>query len=225
MVTSIHQYAVVLGAIVALWMAALVTPGPDFLLISRISMTQGRIAAIRAAFGVATGIAAWGLAGFFGIHALFVASPWFYLGLKIGGGCYLMLLGVRLFAGSWKPAAPGGHDGSYNGGWGGGHCAGTPLARRPFHLGLLNNLANPKAPLFVSSLFAATLPPHPPDMLGLTVVGLMFALAFLWYVLVARLLTTRRVATAFPRLRRWIDRVAGIGFMGFGARLVLDRSA
>ena len=217
--TSIHQYAVILGAIAALWMAALVAPGPDFLLVTRISMTQGRIAAIRAAFGVATGLAMWGLAGFFGIHALFVASPWLYLGLKIGGGCYLMLLGFRLFAGSWKAGPPRGHNGS------GVHGAVNALAGRPFRLGLLNNLANPKAPLFVSSLFAATLPPHPQAMLGLTAAGLMFGLAFLWYVVVARVLTTRRVATTFARQRRWIDRVAGLGFMGFGARLVLDRSA
>jgi threonine/homoserine/homoserine lactone efflux protein len=207
-----QQYALVLGTISALWLLAMVAPGPDFLLITRLSITRGRVAALRAALGVATGIAAWGTAGFFGIHALFVASPWLYLALKLGGGAYLVVLGVRLFAGSWKPAAsdrsavmPGGDV-------------------RAFRLGLLTNLANPKAPLFVSSLFAATMPQHPSPVLGIAAIGLMFVIAAGWLGLVVRFLTIRRFAAAFARVRHWIDRVAGVAFMGFGTKLVLDRT-
>ncbi len=204
-----YQYAGVLGAISALWLAALMSPGPDFLLVTRISIVRGRAAAIRATLGVAIGIAAWGVAGFFGIHALFVASPWLYAALKIGGGAYLVYLGVRLLT---KPA---GADAASQG-------AGGVSA---FRAGLLTNLANPKAPLFVSSLFAATMPQHPPAALGAVAVLLMFALTVGWYALVARFLTIERVAAMFGRMRRWIDRVAGVAFMGFGARLMLERSA
>ncbi len=213
MLISVHQYAVVLGAIAALWLAALVAPGPDFLLVIRVSVIQGRKAAIRAALGIALGIAAWGVAGFFGIRAMFVASPWLYATFKIGGGAYLMLLGLRLLANSWRPAVS--EDQAMR----------LVPAGRPFRLGLLTNLANPKAPLFVSSLFAATLPPHPQAMLGVAAIGLMFALSVVWYVLVARVLTIQRVADAFTRARRWIDRAAGLAFIGFGATLMLDRSA
>jgi threonine/homoserine/homoserine lactone efflux protein len=204
--------AAVLGTISALWLVAMVAPGPDFLLITRLSITRGRAAAIRAALGVATGVAAWGTAGFFGIHTLFVASPWLYLALKLGGGAYLLVLGLRLLAGSWKPAAPE---------------EGSTLNRdvRAFRLGLLTNLANPKAPLFVSSLFAATMPQHPAPALGIMAISLMFLIAVGWFALVARFLTIRRFADGFARLRHWIDRLAGVAFVGFGAKLVLDRSA
>jgi threonine efflux protein len=212
MLDFVHEYAAVLGGIAALWVAALVAPGPDFLLVTRISVTQGRVAALRAVLGIAAGIAVWGLAGFFGIHALFIASPWLYAALKLGGGAYLLLLGIRLLA-RRNPAGPEGQ--------------GAPANRgaRAFRMGLLTNLANPKAPLFVSSLFAATLPQHPPTALGLAAVGVMFALTLGWYTFVARCLTIRRVAGAFTRFRRWIDRIAGLAFMAFGARLMLDRSA
>ncbi|WP_428483798.1 LysE family transporter [Rhodopila sp.] len=210
---SIHQYTVVLGALAVLWLAALVAPGPDFLLVIRLSITQGRAAAISAALGIAAGIAAWGVAGFFGIRAMFVASPWLYVAFKVGGGAYLMLLGFRLLVSSWRPTVSR-HQ-----------ATGPGPVGHPFRLGLLTNLANPKAPLFVSSLFAATLPAHSPAMLGVAAVGLMFALTVIWYVLVARVLTIRRVADAFGRARRWIDRAAGLAFIGFGTRLMLDRSA
>jgi len=207
-----HHYLVVLSTIAALWLAAMVAPGPDFLLVTRLSITQGRRVALRAAFGIATGISAWGTAGFFGIHALFMASPWLYVVLKVGGGAYLLFLGVRLFAGSWKPTAPEALDIRVNG------------KMRGFRLGLITNLANPKAPLFVSSLFATTMPHHAPAALGIAAICLMFAIGLGWFALVARFLTIRRFADAFTRGRRWIDRAAGLAFMGFGTTLVLDRS-
>ena len=93
---SVYQYALILGSIATLWMAALMAPGPDFLLVIRVSITQGRAASTSAALGIATGIAVWGVAGFFGIRAMFVASPWLYVAFKVGGGAYLMLLGFRV---------------------------------------------------------------------------------------------------------------------------------
>jgi len=208
-----RQDAAVLVTISALWLVAMVAPGPDFLLITRLSITRGRTAAIRAGFGVATGVATWGTAGFFGIHALFVASPWLYVALKVGGGVYLLVVGIRLFVGSWKPIIP--------------EEQGSPPNRdvRAFRLGLLTNLSNPKAPLFVSSLFAATMPHHPAPGLGIAAICVMFVIAAAWLGLVARFLTIRRFADGFARLRHWIDRVAGLAFMGFGTKLVLDRSA
>ena len=172
----------------------------------------GCAAVLRAALGVACGVATWGMAGFFGIHTLFVVAPWLYLVLKVGGGTYLLYLGFRLFWGSSKPAAP---------------KEAAPLRSQggAFRLGLLTNISNPKAPLFVSSLFAATLPQHPPTVLGIAAVAVMFAIGFGWMALVAQLLTIRSVSQFFKRIGHWIDRAAGLAFMGLGPRLLLDRSA
>ena len=73
------DYLHILAAIALLWFAATLTPGPDFLLASRVSMTLPREAALRVVLGIACGTVLWGLAGFFGIHVLFEAAPWLYL--------------------------------------------------------------------------------------------------------------------------------------------------
>ncbi|NVN12568.1 LysE family transporter [Nguyenibacter vanlangensis] len=203
----------IIGAVSALWLVAMVVPGLDFLLVTRLAMMRGRAAALRAAFGIALGVALWGLAGFFGIHALFVASPWLYRALKIGGGLYLFVVGVRLYRASWQPQSPA--------------PAPADLDRRDvraFRMGLLTNLANPKAPVFVSSLFAAALPQHVPVGLGLTCVAAMWAIAAGWFSVVALMLSLRRFAGPFSRARHWIDRVAGMTFMGIGARLATERA-
>jgi RhtB (resistance to homoserine/threonine) family protein len=206
------QAASVLAAIFALWFAATLVPGPDFLITTRVALAHSRRTGLRTVAGIACGTCVWGLAGFFGIHALFQAAPWLYLGLKLGGGAYLVLLGVRLLFESFRPGSPG-------------HAGARPALSeaRAFRLGFLTNIANPKAALFTASLFAATLPANPPVALGLAAAALMSLIALTWYSLVTCALTAPRAAMAFARLRRWIDRAAGVAFVGFGTALASER--
>ncbi|GBR00431.1 threonine export protein RhtC [Gluconacetobacter liquefaciens] len=210
---NLAQDISVIGAIAAFWLVAMIVPGLDFLLVTRLAMMKGRMAALRATLGIATGIAAWGLAGFFGIRTLFIASPWLYTLLKVGGGLYLFIQGARLFAGSWKKAPADDQP------------ANPALATtRAFRMGLLTNLANPKAPIFVSSLFAAVLPQHASIGLGLACVGTMFLIAVAWFALVATVLSLRHVSRAFLRLRHWIDRASGLAFMALGIRFATEKT-
>lgn len=51
----------------------------------------------------------------------------------------------------------------------------------------------------------------------------MATIAAAWYGAIVCILTTPRAATAFTGFRHWIDRLAGLAFIGFGARLTLER--
>jgi len=205
------QHAATLAAIGAIWLAATLTPGPDFLITTRTALLHGRAAGRRLVLGLAVGTAAWGLAGFFGIHALFVAAPFLYLGLKLFGGAYLLVLGLRLLLGSFRRDDAGAPA-----------IAPAISGGSAFRLGLLTNLANPKAALFTTSLFAATLPQDPPVWLGFAASAVMTAICLGWYSLVTQALTTGSAAAAFARMRHWIDRGAGVSFLAFGLHLTLD---
>ncbi|WP_158818389.1 LysE family translocator [Methylocapsa sp. S129] len=200
--------ALSLLSVAALWTLAVVTPGPNFLVIARLAVGQSRAAGLRAVIGIGAGTAIWGAAGFFGVHALFTAAPWMYAGLKLLGGAYLVFLGSRLLWQSRRPAANEREK------------ADRPRSLSPFQLGLVTNLANPKSALFVASLFATAMPNHPPVALGLAAIAIMVALSISWYALVACLFTTRRIAAAYEHGRLWVDRVAGAIFVLFGARLI-----
>lgn len=210
---SVTQDLSIISAVAAFWLVAMIVPGLDFLLVTRLAVLRGRSAALQATLGVATGVAAWGVAGFFGIRTLFIAAPWLYLALKIGGGLYLTTTGIKLFLGSWRnsvdSAAP--------------HSAPAPR-RSHFRAGVLTNLANPKAPIFISSLFAAAMPRHAPIHLGLACVVAMFAVAVAWFALVTLLLSLEPVSAVFLRCRRWIDRCAGLAFMALGIRFATERA-
>ncbi|MEZ5581757.1 MAG: LysE family transporter [Candidatus Competibacteraceae bacterium] len=172
------------------------------------ALAQSRFFALLTVSGISTGTALWGFAGFFGITVLFAAAPWLFLVIKLLGGIYLLYLGFKLIASSFQS------------------LRNTPMPTvrglRPFsawRLGLVTNLANPKTAVFVSSLFAAVLPPSPSVELGLMSVALMTTLSLAWYALVACLFSTPRFSELYRRGRRWVDRTAGAVFMGFGAHL------
>ena len=205
-----HDAAILL-TIAALWFATAVAPGPNFLVTTRTALRTDRATGLRIAAGIACGSSVWGLAGFFGIQTLFTVAPWLYLALKAGGCAYLIVIGARYLLGSFRSES-------------------TPadLARPVTNgsaglLGFLTSIANPQTALSTASLFAATLPPAPSIYLGIGAIAVMTLIAFAWYGFVASVLTTRPAAAAFIRLRRWIDRIAGVAFLGFGVKAALER--
>jgi threonine/homoserine/homoserine lactone efflux protein len=201
-----------LVSVAILWAFAVVSPGPNFLITARIAITRSRRDGLRAVAGIGIGTVIWSAAGCFGVQALFIAVPWMYLTLKLMGGAYLIGMGALLI---WR----GGRDG--DDGRSGSPSSG--LKASAFQLGLLTTVTNPKSAIFVASIFATTMPAHPSMRLGLAVMVTMVAISVGWYCFVACVFTTRRLAEAYRRSRRRIDRITGAWFVCFGARLVAER--
>ena len=200
-------------SIVAIWTVAAVTPGPNFFVTVQTAAAHSRRLGIMTVAGVVSGTLIWGLAGFFGISALFAAAPWFYGALKLLGGLYLVYLGIRLILASFRPMP-----------------SSPALSLQPalsavaaWRRGLLTNLANPKTAAFVASLFATTMPADPSLALGLAAVGAMGVISLLWYGGVAWIFASRAMAQAYRRASKMIDRLAGGIFVVFGVKLALGR--
>lgn len=198
--------------VAAIWTIAALTPGPNFFLIIRCTLTGSRKIAFSAAAGTLTGTLCWGLAGWLGIGSLFMAAPIAYMGLKIAGGVYLLWLGLRLL---WQIRRPAGEMTIPA-----SKVRLTPLGA--WRLGLATNLANPKSALFVASLFAATMAPGTPWTHGAAAVVVMVTISTIWYAGLVAALSHRTVAGAYQRARRAIDAFAGAIFIGFGLKLALS---
>ena len=213
METSHLSYAAPLLSLALLWTVAVVTPGPNFFNIAQLAASQSKRHGVVAALGVATGTVLWGLAGGLGIKSLFSAAPTLYLSFKIAGGCYLIYLGLKQFR--RKPPVVAGKSGSIDG-------AGRTLLS-VYGQGFLGNMANPKSALFVATIFATAMPASVPPMLLALAVLTMATLSFSWYSGVALLFSSRRMAGAYDRSRKWLDRFAGSCYVLFGAHLVANR--
>lgn len=194
--------AVLLGAM---------SPGPSFLLVSRISAARSRSEGLAAALGMGLGAALFGTLALVGLGSLLAAVDWLAAILQGAGGLYLLYLGLRIWRGAAAPLPEGGSAG--------GPPAGGSLPRA-FGTALLTQLGNPKTALVYGSLFAALLPAAPAPWLPLVLPLLILAVETAWYGLVALGFSAPRPRALYRRARTWIDRAAGAVLGLIGMRLV-----
>jgi threonine efflux protein len=194
-----------LFAIAFLHWIALVTPGPNTLIITSLAAGDSRRSAMCAAAGITVVAGLWSSLAVLGIHALFTAHHNLRLAVQIAGGCYLIYLGLRL----WRTGTASTED--------------SPARLSPFaafRVGFLTNFTNPKSVLFFSSVFATGLPADPPALLMALAVAVAVINAFLWHMLLAIAFSHRRAQVAYGRSRSTIGRAAGILLGIFGVRLL-----
>ncbi len=201
-------------SVAAIWSIAAVTPGPNFFITLQAGIKHSQTVVLFVVLGIVLGTIIWGLAGFMGITLLFSTAPWAYLFLKVIGGLYLIYLGSRLLVSSISKKYKNI-----------GNSPQPPQIKpvSAFRLGLLTNLANPKTALFVTSLFASTMPQQPSFFIGTTSIILMAVISFSWYGVIAFISSADQVGNYLKRSWRWIDRISGTIFIGFGLKLASNR--
>ena len=205
-----------LAALLAAWTLAVVSPGPDFLAVLRTSAAHSRRAGLLVAGGVVTGIACWAVAALVGVGALLEAHRDVYLVLRYAGAAFLVWFGIgtlraalRRDASAAERPADEARAGGQPGGW------------HSWRLGLLTNLANPKALVFFGALFASLLPADASGADRALVLAAMLAVAATWFAAVATLAGSRAVTAAYGRARRAVDAVTGTLFVGLGGAIAL----
>ena len=198
-------------AVLAIMLAMLIgaiSPGPSFLLVARISLSQSRQHGLASALGMGLGGMILATLAVIGLQALFMQVEWLYMAFKIGGGAYLVYLGVMLWRGAKQPLTATVADPSRGG------------VFRTFLLALATQLSNPKTVIFYSSVFAALLPAAPSAGTMILLPVLLFLVEGGWYTAVALAFSTSKPRAAYLRAKIWIDRIAGAVMAGLGLRLI-----
>ncbi|WP_137819928.1 LysE family transporter [Pseudomonas sp. 2FG] len=188
---------------------AVASPGPDFAIVVRESVANGRRAGTWTALGVGCGIFVHVVYSLLGIGLIVSQSIVLFNALKWLAAAYLLYIGIKALRA--KPAAPG--------------MAELPLlatertARAAFTSGLVTNGLNPKATLFFLSLFTVVINPHTPLAVQAGYGVYLAAATALWFCLVAMLFSQQRVRAGFARMGHWFDRAMGAVLVGLGVKL------
>ena len=189
-----------------------ITPGLDTAIVLRASALEGRRAGIAAAAGITLGLMVWGTASAIGLTALLAASSLAYTALKWIGAAYLVILGLNMLLRPKASVASGEAETA------GIHGPGLWLRR-----GLLTNLLNPKIGVF----YIAFLPQFTPRGVP---AGPFIALLVAIHIVEGALWFAALIAATQP-LGRWLrrpviarrmNRLTGVVFIGFGAKLALS---
>lgn len=188
-----------------------VSPGPSFVLVTRISLAASRRDGLAAALGMGAGGAFFSVLGLVGLTAILNQVGWLHAGLKAAGGLYLLYLAVLIWRGAKQPmeiaeaAAPR-----------------SASAWRSFRLAALTQVSNPKAAVVYASIFAALLPDAPPLWLLLALPPLIFLVEAGWYAAVALTFSASRPRAAYLGAKTWIDRLAAAVMGALGLRLLAE---
>jgi threonine/homoserine/homoserine lactone efflux protein len=182
-----------------------ITPGLDTMLVLRTAALGGRRAGLAAVAGIALGCLVWAVASALGVTAVLAASRLAFEVLRWAGVVYLCYLGVRalLRKSTVEPLPPAGGIRS----------------------GLTTNLLNPKVGVFYLSVMPQFLPAGLPVFAGSLLLGAIhIGLGAVWLSLLV--LVSHRAAGLLkrPTVRRRLEQLSGVVFLGFGLRLALERA-
>ena len=203
--------------IAAGWLLNL-TPGPDVLYIVNNALKSGVRAGIVAALGIVSGCFVHVLAAAFGVGALLATSATAFTVLKWGGAAYLVWMGVKLLIVE-NQCQPAGAGGSASGASRRPTCA--AFTRR----GFFTNVLNPKVALFFLAFVPQFIAHDAPNkVMAFLLLGLIFNInslpinfGYAWLAAKA----AQRVQTV-QRAMHWLDRAAGLMFVGFGLKLAMS---
>lgn len=203
--------AAVLFAILGAVLIGAISPGPSFVLVSRIAITASRSDGFAAALGMGLGGALFGILAVAGLSALLLQVGWLYMTLKLIGGAYLVYLGIRIWRGARAPLS----------------IDTTAVFKRKSVLrsltfAFVTQISNPKAAVVYGSVFAALLPPSPPHWLLLVLPPMIFFVEASWYAIVALAFSANKPRAVYLSSKTWIDRIAGAAMGALGLRLLVE---
>lgn len=197
----------------ATWALVALTPGPAVMCSMAQASRFGFGAALAGIAGVQTGNFLFFGAVACGLAALLAAATTAFTILQWAGALYLIWLGLRHLGLLRKSVpAPIAKEGL------------LPARRSLFAQGVLVQITNPKALLFVSALlpqFIDPARPAPPQLAVLLAITIAVdAVVLSGYAALAER-GARRVAGT--RMARWLERAFGAALVFFGARLLFSR--
>jgi RhtB (resistance to homoserine/threonine) family protein len=194
------------------------TPGPDVLYIVTNSLRSGVKAGLAAGVGITAGCFVHVFAAALGVSALLAASATAFTLLKWIGAAYLVWVGIKLLFAKAPEAAADLVTLA--------RAAPPARLRDVFVGGFLTNVLNPKVAIFFLAFVPQFIAPDAPDKaLAFVLLGAVFNINSLpvnagWACVAAWM--ARRGAV--QRGMHWLDRAAGVMFVGFGLKLALSEN-
>lgn len=200
--------------ITSIHLLAAASPGPDFILVSQQTLSNGKKAGFMCSIGIALGLSIHIIYSALGLAAVIANSSTTLWVIKILGGSYLLYLGYQGIRA--KPSSA---------------ITKQAVSKLPVNnsslknigVGFLCNALNPKAPIYFVALFTVVLSPELP-LLHLVIYGLwMMVIQLAWFSSVVVLLSRPKINEKFQRLGHWIDRILGGAMILIGLKILTSK--
>ena len=192
---------------------AVASPGPDFAVVLKQSVQQGRRNALWTSAGVGAAILLHVAYCVLGVALILTQSPSLFMALKYLAGAYLAYLGVQALRAAKPPVSN--QDNIET------KTVAEESVWLAFRRGFFTNALNPKATLFFMSLFTLVISPTTPTSIQIGY-GVYMALAtWAWFSMLSMMLSRDNVRGFFQQRGYWFDRGIGIILIALAVRVVI----
>jgi len=179
---------------------AIMSPGPDFFMVLKNSLTISLKAGVYTTLGIALGSNITFTIGLFGLGIVVASSKLLFTIIKVIGAAYLIYLAIKSLLATVRLEEP------------------QLVYAEPslsslgqyFKIGLLCNLSNPKAFMFVVALSTYAIKHGSTNLDNLCIVLVSGINTIIWFTCVACLFGTVKVRQVFYQNQRWINIIFAI---------------
>lgn len=193
---------------------AVISPGPDFAIVIRQSISFGRKTAVMTSLGIGTGISIHLIYTLLGIGFIISQSATVFTVMKSLGALYLSYLGVKLLFSKGITEESSQLKITID--------SDPHHHKRAFLLGFMTNLFNPKVTLFFVAIFSTIVSINTPIIVQ-SVYGLWLCISTaLWFSLVSFFFSQQKIRNKFIRYGYLFDRLMGFVLLLFALRLAFS---
>lgn len=208
------HYLPIILTVALIHLLAVMSPGPDFIMIVRNSIKYGRQSAIYSAAGLGLGILLHVSYCLAGIALIISRSVLVFDVIKFIGAAYLLYIGIKtltsrdqrqnleLKVGKKEDLSPA----------------------QSVRVGFITNATNPKATLFFLSLFTLVIQPTTPLWVKLIMAFEMSMATFCWFSLLSIALSHHFVKGRISSIQHWAEKFMGGVLILFGLKVASEHA-
>jgi RhtB (resistance to homoserine/threonine) family protein len=198
--------------VAAVHLLAVMSPGPDFAMVTRNSLIYSRETAIYTSLGIALGISVHVAYSLLGIGFVISKSILLFNIIKYVGAAYLLYIGYKSLRA--KPASAPSEESLVQ-------TTKNISTGSAIWTGFLTNALNPKATLFFLALFTQVIDPLTPKSIQLFYGFEMMVITFVWFSIVSVLFSNNLIKAKVSKFQHHIERVTGAVLIGLGIKVAL----
>lgn len=191
---------------------AVISPGPDFAMVTHNSIIHSRKTGIYTSIGIAVGILVHVAYSLLGIGFIIAKSIVLFNIIKFIGAGYLIYIGYKSLRA--KPSVQTETN------------VGIPKRDISpwvsFKMGFLTNALNPKVTLFFLALFTQIINPATPKIIQFAYGIEMMVITFVWFALVSLFFSNPLVRSKISKVQHYVERVTGAVLIALGIKVALS---
>lgn len=192
---------------------AVISPGPDFIMVTRNSLMYSRKTGIYTAIGLGLGILIHVIYSLAGIGLLISQSIILFNIVKFLGAAYLIYIGYKSLTS--KSSHLDLQDYKHK----------SDISKsQAIKIGFITNVTNPKATLFFLSLFTLVINPNTPFSVKVIMGIEMSVVTALWFMLVAYLISHHLIKNKLNRVQNYAEKFIGVILIALGIKVALSTS-